>query len=102
MKKATMLIATSLLMLTGIVHAAGNGHHHHRPMSGHHHHSAGRWIMPLVIGGAVGYAISQQYRPAPAPVLVYPNTLPPAPYGYHYEQIIDANCNCYRWVLVSN
>ena len=102
MKKVTMLIATSLLMLTGIVHAGGNGHHYHRPMNGHHHHYGGKWIMPLVIGGAVGYAISQQYRPNYASVPVYPNTLPPAPYGYHYESLLDANCNCYRWVLVSN
>jgi hypothetical protein len=33
-------------------------------------------------------------------VVYQPPVLPPAPYGYHYEQILDANCNCYRWVLV--
>jgi hypothetical protein len=27
---------------------------------------------------------------------------PQAPYGYRYENILDANCNCYRLVLVQN
>jgi hypothetical protein len=35
-------------------------------------------------------------------VVIYnpPVGYPPAPVGYHYEQILDANCNCYRWVLI--
>ena len=26
----------------------------------------------------------------------------PAPSGYHQENILDANCNCYKTVLVPN
>ena len=62
----------------------------------------GYWVAPALIGGAVVYAAT---RPAQPPSVVYvpnpnPQVLPPPPMGYHYEQILDANCNCYRWVLV--
>ena len=75
--------------------------------AGHHHGHPGRgdWVAPLVIGGVIGYAITQANRPVivqPTPTVIYPNNLPPVPVGYHYEQLLDANCNCYRWVLVSN
>jgi hypothetical protein len=39
-------------------------------------------------------------------VYVQPNpvyTPPPMPpYGYHHEQMLDANCNCYVTILVPN
>ena len=88
----------------------GGGHEHH------HGGGAGRWIAPLVIGTALGYAIT---RPAvAAPVVVEPAILPPPvmlppaqygapvqvwpapPYGYRYEDILDGRCNCVRRVLV--
>ena len=71
----------------------------HRYHGGHHHgHSSWGWVAPALIGGAIVYGAT---RPAaPPPVVYQTQPLPPAPYGYHYEQILDANCNCYRWVLV--
>lgn len=78
----------------------------YRHYGGHHAggYGNGGWIAPLVIGGIVGYAVAA--RPQPAPVVVqqpvipvYPST---PPYGYHYEQVLDANCSCYRFVLVPN
>lgn len=70
--------------------------HRHYP---HHHSGHGwGWVAPALIGGAIVYGAT---RPsAPPPIVYQQQTLPPAPYGYHYEQILDANCNCYRWVLV--
>lgn len=98
MKRLAITLIASLMLVTGTSQA--NPRHHHG-----HHHGAHRadWIAPLVIGSVVTYALT---RPAPQPVIVqpqqvYPN-IPPAPYGYHYENILDANCNCYRLVLVSN
>jgi hypothetical protein len=35
------------------------------------------------------------YSPPPPPAYQ-------APYGYHWEAILDSNCNCYRSVLVPN
>ena len=98
MKRLAITLIASLMLVTGTSQA--NPRHHHG-----HHHGAHRadWIAPLVIGSVVTYALT---RPAPQPVIVqpqqvYPN-IPPAPYGFHYENVLDANCNCYRLVLVSN
>lgn len=92
------------------------GSYLHTPSYHHHHHSHSQsWIAPLIIGGVVGYALNRptqaQAQVAPAtvyaPVTVLPpatteRSLPPAPIGYRYEQILDAGCNCYRWVLLPN
>jgi hypothetical protein len=70
-------------------------HHNHRHYGGHGY----GWVAPAIIGGIVTYELT---RPAPViiqqPIVVQPQ----APYGYHYENILDANCNCYRLVLVQN
>jgi hypothetical protein len=86
------------ILLIGFASMAHAQHHNHR----HHGGSRYGWIAPAVIGGIVTYELT---RPAPVivqqqPVIVqqYPST----PYGYHYENILDANCNCYRLVLVQN
>jgi hypothetical protein len=71
------------------------------------HNEAG-WLVPAIIGGALVYgAVNTQPRPS---VIVqqqqyYPiepgqQQLPPV--GYHWEQIVDASCNCYRVVLIRN
>jgi hypothetical protein len=73
------------------------------------------WVGPAIIGGIIGYEL---HRPQPyyyppvvvqqPPVVVQqmpPQVIyqqPAMPYGYHYENILDANCNCYRQVLVPN
>lgn len=100
MNKGITLAFASLMLIASSSQANPN-HWSHSPR----YHDHGNWIAPLVIGGVVGYALSQPkqvvVQQVPAPVY-YPNTYPPVPYGYHYEQIVDANCNCYRWVLVPN
>ena len=97
MKLLQTLALASLIMVSGTSQA--------NPNHGHHHGYYNRygWVAPLVIGGAVGYALT---RP-PQPVVIQnpPNVYyqpQPVPYGYHYENILDANCNCYRLVLVQN
>jgi len=83
---------------------AGTAHAHEGFRGGYHGGYGYGWVAPLVIGGAVGYTIAQPrtvYVQQPQVVYVQQPTLP-VPYGYHYENILDANCNCYRSVLVSN
>ena len=71
---------------------------------------SGGWVAPALIGGVVGYELARPYY-APPPAVVYvqppvyiqqPNPYPQAPIGYHYQQIIDPNCNCYKYALVPN
>lgn len=93
--KYLITIILSALALTA------NAQHRPYPHHGHGGHGWG-WVAPALIGGAIVYSAT---RPAPPPTVVYvpnpnPQVLPPAPAGFHYEQILDANCNCYRWVLV--
>jgi hypothetical protein len=93
------ILIASLILVSGISQANPNFRHHH----GHRGHAPNvDWIVPLVIGGVVVHAITQ---PRAQPIIIHqsPNIQPqPAPYGYHYENILDANCNCYRLVLVQN
>jgi len=102
MKKLVLIIA---LMCSSVAHADGwrhgGGHYYWHPGYG--------WAVPAVVGGAIVYSttrppftviqqqpvyIQQTYPPA-APVF-------PQPADYHWEAILDSNCNCYRTVLVPN
>jgi hypothetical protein len=101
MKLLQTITLASLIMVSGASQANPYYHHHN-----YGYYNPYGWVAPLVIGGAVGYAIT---RPPQTVVIqqpppnVYQGPVPaPAPYGYHYENILDANCNCYRLVLVQN
>lgn len=76
----------------------------HRPYPHHRHHPGGLgwgWVVPAIVGGAVVYGVTRPAAPPPQPTVIYlPPGYPPPPAGFHYEQILDANCSCYRWVLI--
>lgn len=89
-----------LAVIIGLASVAQAQPHRHY---GHHHGGHwGNWIAPAIIGGVVTYAITRPVPQQPPPAVVIQQPYPPAPYGYHYENILDANCNCYRLVLVQN
>ena len=96
MKLLQTLALASLILASGTSQANPNHWNHHRG-----YYNRYDWVAPLVIGGVVTYAIT---RPPQTVVIQNPPSiqLPPAPLGYHYENILDANCNCYRLVLVQN
>jgi len=78
-----------------MVSAQANGHHGHRhPVYPSRHYD---WVVPALVTGAVVYAVTRPPAAQQPPVVQIQ-----APYGYHYENILDANCNCYRTVLVPN
>ena len=96
MNKVITLVFASMLL---IANSSQANPMHHRTHS--HHHGAPNWIAPIVIGGVLGYALAQPRVVASPPQVYYP-PVPVPPYGYHYETIVDAGCNCYRTVLVPN
>jgi hypothetical protein len=71
-------------------------------------HGDAGWLIPSIVGGALVYSAinsrpevivqpqPQQYYP------IQPNQPQIPPLGYHWETILDANCNCQRVVLVRN
>ena len=74
----------------------GGGHYYYHPTYG--------WIVRAVVGGVIVYGAT---RPQPVyvqPVMPPPVSAPvyPQPANYHWEAILDQNCNCYRTVLVPN
>lgn len=99
----TRLVSVAMIIALGVstLQARGdddrhNRHHdHYTPPSHHqmvrHHHSDARWIVPLVVGGVIGYAIS---RPEPTRVVAYN-----AP-TYREEWVYSQDCDCKRRVLV--
>jgi hypothetical protein len=101
MKK--ILAILTVLALTAPAQADGWRHH-----GGYYRGGNSNWVAPLIGGAIIGGVIANQYyRPAPPPSVVYvsppPQTIPyNPPYGYHWENIADSNCNCYRTVLVPN
>ena len=91
------LILTLLLVLGTVAHADG----HHRGYYGGLHGE--NWVAPLMIGGLIVYEATRPpqtviIQQTPQPVIVH--QLPPV--GYHWTQIVDASCNCYKVVLVPN
>jgi hypothetical protein len=102
MKKLALALSLAIATSTSaFAHEGFRGGYH-----GGYYHNGYNWVAPLIVGGAVGYALSQPRTVyvTPPPV-VYTNPPPVVynpPVGYHYESILDANCNCYRNVLVQN
>lgn len=97
MNKVITLVFASMLL---IANSSQANPMHHRTHS--HHHGGPNWIAPIVIGGVLGYALAQPKTVYVQPAPVYYPPQPVPPYGYHHETIVDANCNCYRTVLVPN
>ena len=122
----TLLVATSLLSAAPSYgwNRGGNGYQggYNGYRGGYNNYRGGynnNWIAPaiggLIVGGVVGAALAQPYYapaapvysqsppvyypPVQAPPIYYP---PAAPAGYHHEQMLDNNCNCYVTILVPN
>lgn len=104
------LLVGLLLALTATSALADRGGYGYR--GGYEHHGGGGmgWIAPLAIGGLIGYELNRQ----PTVIVQQPvyiqqpqvtnlnqiyGTVQTQPI-YRYENIYDANCACYRQVLV--
>ena len=96
MNKVITLVFASMLLIASSSQANPNHWNHS------HRHARPNWIAPIVIGGVLGYALAQPRVVVASPPPVYYPPAPVPPYGYHYETIVDAGCNCYRTVLVPN
>jgi hypothetical protein len=102
-----LLLGTTVFCAQAQERRMGREEFERRPHPDAHFHPSLGWVVPSIIGGALVYEAIQ--NSSPAPVVVQPQYYPvqpgqpqlPPP-GYHWEQILDANCNCNRIVLVPN
>ena len=105
--KRILLVTLLATLSTGAMadgrEGRGGGYGGYR--GGYHGGNGMGWIAPLAIGGLIGYELNRQptviYQQPPvvyqqAPMI---NVQPNQPI-YQYQNIYDANCSCYRQVLV--
>jgi hypothetical protein len=101
MKKLLAILLMTISVTAMAQHHGHYGHHNNYYRGG----NGWGWIAPAVIGGVVVYGMTRPpiVQQPPVVVIQQPNQMIvpyAAPQGFHWEQILDANCNCYRTVLV--
>ena len=75
---------------------------HPPPHQSSHRGGNSNWLLPAIIGGALVYGAVNS-EPQPQYYTVQPGQPQQvAPAGYHWVQVLDANCNCNRVVMVRN
>lgn len=106
------ILAVLLITVSTSVFAWNNGGYYHGyrgPVYVNNYGYNNNWVAPAVAGVAIGALAARSYY-APPPV-VYQQPVyvqqpvyiqQSAPAGYTQQQILDANCNCWRTVLVPN
>jgi hypothetical protein len=97
---ASAILSTSLYADRGHERARGGdfGSHHSRmSYSGNHNN----WVIPLVVGSVLGYALSSPQRESVAYVQNVQAPVVYAPQPMYQEQwVYFGNCDCQRKVLV--
>ena len=98
MKKILAIVLLTFMATTASAHGYWHGGYYRN-----------NWVAPFVVGAGVGYlATRPYYAPPPNVVYIQPAPMyyqqpyPAAPNGYHYQQIVDQTCNCYKMALVPN
>lgn len=71
----------------------------HVKMSNNNYHHSSNWVVPLVIGGALGYALSEPRRESVTYVQSSPVVYRSQP-TYQEQWVYFSDCDCQRKVLV--
>jgi hypothetical protein len=95
MKKLLLVLLLAILSTTAIA----DGYHNRNY---HGHGGSDNVLLPLIVGGTIGYIIAQPrtvivQQPQYAPL---PSYVPANEPIYQYQNIYDGNCACYRQILV--
>jgi hypothetical protein len=72
------------------------GYSHHRVSYSHSHNN---WVIPLVVGSVIGYALSSPQRESVTYVQSAPVVYAPEPV-YQEQWVYFGDCDCQRKVLV--
>ena len=94
------LIGVMALLAASCQPVAAQHHGHH----GYHGHAGhGSWVAPLVLGGIIGYAITQNQQRQPIQIIpgpvIYPSPIiSNVPMQPVYQEVLvwQNECNCYQ------
>lgn len=96
-----MAVLAATVILTSSANAGhydrGERYEHHERMSNDRHNA--NWVVPLVIGGVLGYALSEPRRESVTYVQSSPVVYRSQP-TYQEQWIYFSDCDCQRKVLV--
>jgi len=88
----------SIALLAASCQPVAAQHHGH-----HGHYGHGSWVAPLVLGGVIGYAITQNQQRQPIQIIpgpiIYSSpmvTNPPMQPVYQEVLVWQNECNCYQ------
>lgn len=110
MKALTIILSAAILSATTLSAHGGGRYEPPRHVKVSHHNNGANWVIPMVIGGVLGYALSEPQRdrvtyvssvPAPAVYappsqVVYTQNAP----VYEERWVYFSDCGCERKVLV--
>ena len=92
------LIVLSLFLSTSVL--AQHYHYRHHPAYGHGGGNGWGWVAPIIIGGAIGYAITKPAQAEQPPVIVQPsNQIIINGIIYQKQLMYFDDCKCYKEVL---
>lgn len=98
---ASAILSTSLYADRGYERGGGGRGYHHERMSYEGGGHRNNWVIPLVVGSVIGYALSSPQRESvtyvqnvQAPVVYAPEPM------YQEQWVYFGNCDCQRKVLV--
>ncbi len=101
MKPFLSVGAVAGVLFSSALYAGGYERHHHprHVKAVYPHHHAGNWVIPLVVGGVLGYALNEPRRETVSYVQSVPSPVPYAPL-YEERWVYFGDCGCERKVLV--
>ena len=98
----TAVIAASVLLVSSLYaggHERGGRHASLRHVKMSNHHDNSSWVVPLVVGGVLGYVLSEPRRESVTYVRSAPVVYAPQPV-YEERWVYFSDCDCQRKVLV--
>lgn len=101
MKTLAIILASALIATTTLsAHGGGGRYEPPRHVKVSHHNHGANWVVPLVIGGVLGYALSEPRNDRVTYVSSAPVVYAPAQPIYEERWVYFSDCGCERKVLV--
>lgn len=91
MKKFIFAITLCSISMVASAHGTGRNYNHHGHY-GHRPHANSQWLVPMIVSGAIGYAVTRNY--SPPPVVEYQRICGPWVEVQHHDGSIGWQRTC--------